>query len=151
VEWNRSIRSHGDIVGVRRNSLRLTFFSDALSHDLAICVAMDSAHLILLLVSEHFLDSEYCFGVEVEKALARLKRKEVRVVPILLKPCLWKESPFCELQILPRDAKAITSWPSQDEAFLAVANEILSLVSAPSPEPIEAPAEPNAANRFKQS
>ena len=35
---------------------------------------LDSTHLILLLVSEDFLASDYCFGVEVEKALARLKR-----------------------------------------------------------------------------
>jgi TIR domain/HEAT repeats len=94
---------------------------------------LNSAHLILLLVSEDFLASEYCFGVEVERALARLKRGEVRVVPVLLKPCLWQESRFSELQIIPRDAKPITSWTSREEAFVSVASEIRTLVSeAPS-------------------
>src|SRR5689334_13496904 len=43
-----------------------------------------SANLIVLLVSAGFLASDYCFGVEVETALARLKRGEVKVVPVLL-------------------------------------------------------------------
>lgn len=111
---------------------------------------LDSAHLILLLVSENFLDSDYCFGVEVERALARLKRGEVRVVPILLKPCMWQESRFSELQIIPRDAKPITSWVSQDEAFADVANEIRMLVSEPPPPPTQSP-EPNEAYRFSAS
>ena len=47
-----------------------------------------------------------------------------RVVPILLKPCLWEESRFRELQMLPRDARPVTAWPSQEDAFVAVAIEI---------------------------
>ena len=42
-----------------------------------ISVRLDSAHLILLLISADFLASDYCFGVEVEKAMRRLKRGEV--------------------------------------------------------------------------
>src|SRR5437763_238459 len=48
---------------------------------------LESAHLILLLVSADFLASEYCFGVEMDKAMSRLKRGSVKVVPVLLKPC----------------------------------------------------------------
>lgn len=101
--------------------------------DIEISSQLESAHLILLLLSADFLNSEYCFGVEVEKALARLKRGEVKVVPILLRPCLWHESPFGELQIIPRDAKAVKSshWPSDAEAFTDVASEIARLVSEP--------------------
>ena len=101
--------------------------------DTEISSRLESAHLILLLLSADFLNSDYCFGVEVEKALARLKRGEVKVVPILLRPCLWQQSPFSELQIIPRDAKAIKSsqWASDDEAFTDVASEIARLVSEP--------------------
>lgn len=96
-----------------------------------ISASLESAHLILLLLSAEFLDSDYCFGVEVEKALIRLKRGDVKVVPVLLRQCLWRQSPFSELQIIPRDAKAIKSWASEDEAFTDVANEIAGLVSEP--------------------
>ena len=112
---------------------------------------LDSAELILLLVSADFLASEYCFGVEVEKAMARLKRGEARVVPILLKPCLWEESRFSELQIIPRDARAIASWSSADEALKEVASEIRKLVSE-SPPSVSAPsAEPGERHRFDLS
>jgi len=112
---------------------------------------LDSAHLILLLVSEDFLASEYCFGVEVDRALARLKRGEVKVVPVLLKPCLWQESRFSDLQIVPRDAKAITLSASPEQAFSDVANEIRKLVSEPPPSLTQASPEPNETYRFDAS
>jgi len=94
---------------------------------------LDSANLFILLVTGDFLASDYCFGVEVERALARLKKGEVKIVPILAKPCLWQESRFSELQMVPRDTKPMTSWTSLDEAFVNVATEIRQIVSQPQP------------------
>jgi hypothetical protein len=119
--------------------------------EIEISSQLELAHLILLLVSADFLASEYCFGVEVEMALTRLKRGEIKVVPILLKPCLWKESRFSELQIIPRDAKAITSWASPEEALNAVADEISKLVSASPPSPSEIPSDHPESHRFDSS
>jgi TIR domain-containing protein/HEAT repeat protein len=117
-----------------------------------IAAQLNSADLILLLVSADFLASEYCFGVEVEQALGRLKRGEVKVVPVLLKPCLWKESRFSELQTIPRDAKAITSWPSVDEALNDVASELRGLVSEPPPvQPTSSSAAAPQPHRFDTS
>jgi len=113
-----------------------------------ISVQLDTANVIFLLVSEDFLASDYCFGVEVERSFARLKRGEAMVVPILLKPCLWQESRLSELQIIPRDAKAITSWPSQEDGFANVATEIRELVSAPPPSPPVASKGPSGARQF---
>jgi TIR domain len=90
----------------------------------AISDKLHSADLVLLLVSAAFLASDYCFGVEMEVAMRRVKNGNARVVPILLKPCLWRESRFSDLQLLPRDAKPVTSWPSHDDAFTDVAVEI---------------------------
>src|SRR5262249_52435434 len=93
----------------------------------------------------------YCFGVEVERALTRLKAGEVRVVPILLRPCLWQESRFSELQIIPRDAKAISSLTSPQEGFDSVANEIRALVSASPPSLSEEPRRPAEQRAFESS
>lgn len=112
---------------------------------------LDSAELILLLVSADFLASEYCFGVEMERALARLKRGEVKVVPILLKPCLWEESRFSELQIIPRNGKAIASCPSVDEALADVASEIRTLVSEAPSSLAKPPEEPGQRHPFDLS
>ena len=112
---------------------------------------LESAHLILLLVSEHFLASDYCFGVELEKAFARLKNGDVKVVPILLKPCLWKASPFSELQLIPRNAKPIISWSSQEDAFYNVAEEIRDIVHQEPPFPSRRPGERDEPSAFASS
>ena len=82
---------------------------------------LKTAQIILLLVSSDFLASDYCYGVEVGLALKRHDAREARVIPIILRPCDWTDSPFARLQGLPRDAKAITSWGDRDEAFRDVA------------------------------
>jgi hypothetical protein len=116
-----------------------------------ISAQLESAQLIVLLISADFLASEYCFGVEVEKAFVRLKRGEVKVVPILVEPCLWEESPFSALQIVPRDAKAISKWGSTGEALEVVAREIRTLVSEAPPSPSQPSSESGKVHRFDSS
>lgn len=112
---------------------------------------LESADLILLLISADFLASDYCFGVEVDKALSRKKRGEAEVVPILLRPCLWEESRFSELQIFPQDAKPITLRSSVDEAFKEVASEIRKIVSSPPPLASGKGAEPSQPHTLASS
>ncbi len=119
--------------------------------DTEISEQLTSANLILLLVTEDFLASDYCFGIEVERALARLKAGEVRVVPVLLRPCLWQESRFSELQIIPREAKPVSSWASPQDGFVNVANEIRALVSESAPSPSEEPPRPTEPRAFESS
>ncbi|HKQ04850.1 MAG TPA: toll/interleukin-1 receptor domain-containing protein [Blastocatellia bacterium] len=89
---------------------------------------LQTAQIILLLISGSFLASDYCYELEMKVALERHDRREARVIPIILRPCLWKDAPFARLQVLPRDGKPVTAWPSPDEAFLSVAEGILAVV-----------------------
>jgi tetratricopeptide (TPR) repeat protein len=82
---------------------------------------LERASVILLLVSADFLASDYCYGREMQRALQRHEAKQARVIPILLRPVDWRSAPFAHLQTLPTNAKAITVWPNQDEAFADVA------------------------------
>jgi len=88
-----------------------------------------SAHIILLLISPDFLASDYCYDVEMKLALERHARREARVVPIILRPVDWLGAPFSHLQALPRDGKAVTTWPNRDEAFANIAQGIRAIVS----------------------
>jgi hypothetical protein len=97
---------------------------------------LDSSDIVIALLSPDFLASEYCFGIEMEKAFSRLKREEIRLVPVLLRPCMWEESRFSAIQMIPRDSKPVTSWPSVDEALKNVAMEIREIVSQAKPESI---------------
>ena len=80
-----------------------------------------TARVILLLVSADFLASDYCWNVEVARAIARHEAGEALVVPVLLRACDWKSAPFASLQPLPEDRRPVTSWPNQDEAWESIA------------------------------
>ncbi|MEP7339331.1 MAG: TIR domain-containing protein [Acidobacteriota bacterium] len=83
---------------------------------------LESARIVLLLVSADFIASDYCVDVEVRRALERHAAGEARVIPIILRPVNgWDKMPFGKLQALPELGKPITSWANQDEAFANVA------------------------------
>ena len=85
---------------------------------------LESAHLILLLVSSSFLASDYAYNVEMEAALKRHNRGEAVVIPIILRPVVWEQAPFGKLQALPRDAKPVSKWGDRNEAFVSIVNGI---------------------------
>lgn len=80
---------------------------------------LNTAHIILLLISPDFLASSYCYSVEMQRALERHERGEAYVIPIILRPVLWQQTPLGKLQALPSGAEPITSrrWHSRDEAL----------------------------------
>jgi hypothetical protein len=83
-----------------------------------------NAHLILLLVSSDFLASDYCYDMEMGRALERHKAGEAKVIPIILRPCKWQNAPFSFLQVLPKDAKPVSQWKNRDMAFLNIVEGI---------------------------
>src|SRR5712692_7378829 len=70
---------------------------------------LNSASVILLLISADFLASDYCYGIEMERALQRHQANQARVIPILLRPVDWHSAPFAHLQPLPTNGTAVTS------------------------------------------
>ncbi len=89
---------------------------------------LQSAKIILLLVSSNFLASDYCYDSETILALEQHEKKDCVVIPVILKPCLWTNSHFKHLQALPKDGKPITTWKNEDEAWLDVAEGVLRIV-----------------------
>jgi len=85
---------------------------------------LEQAKIILLLVSADFLASEYCYDIEMGRALQRHDSGEARVIPIILRACDWQSAPFGKLQAVPKDGKPVTKYPSHDEAFLEVVRAI---------------------------
>jgi hypothetical protein len=71
--------------------------------------------------------SNYCYEIEMQRALERHESKEARVIPVILRPVSWSKAKFSKLQALPKDGKPVTTWTNQDEAFVNVIDG-LSLV-----------------------
>lgn len=83
---------------------------------------LQSAHLILFLISSGFLNSEQ-YEKTVFPSMERYKRGEVCVVPIILRPVHWQETPFGQLEPLPEHGRPVTDldyWKSLDHAFFDV-------------------------------
>jgi hypothetical protein len=93
----------------------------------AISHKLENANIILLLISIDFINSQYCFDVELEKAMERHDAGEAKVIPVILRACLWNHTLFAKLQALPKDAKAITAWRDQDEALSSVAEGVMQV------------------------
>ena len=94
----------------------------------AISTHLNTADIILLLVSRDFIASDYSNRVEVKQALERHEKGEVRVIPIILRECDWHDEPFAKLQALPRDARPVTDWSNIDNALYDVAKGIKKVV-----------------------
>ncbi|WP_438768075.1 toll/interleukin-1 receptor domain-containing protein [Kushneria sp. TE3] len=90
---------------------------------------VENDDIILLLVSPDFLNSDYCYDVEMSRAMRRHELGEAVVIPVILRPCSWSGAPFGKIMATPKDGLPISRWPDQDEAFLDVTNSITRVVN----------------------
>ena len=58
----------------------------------------EAAELILILVSADFLASDYCYEVEMVRAIERHENGTARVIPVVVRPVDWKSAPIAKLQ-----------------------------------------------------
>jgi predicted ATPase len=93
---------------------------------------LNTARIILLLISPDFMASSYCYSIEMKRAMERHEAGDARIIPVILRPVLWKSALFGKLQALPTNAEPVTSrhWHTRDEAFFAVAQGIQEAIEA---------------------
>jgi len=122
-EWNKSIISGGMDVSKEINA------------------HLNTADIILLLVSSDFIGTYKYYDVEVERAMQRYDLGQALVMLVLLRPVDWKGARFDKLSPLPSNGKPVTTWRNRDEAFLNIArgihNAVLKLMGLPPSEEFE--------------
>jgi hypothetical protein len=92
---------------------------DTLDHEIS--ANLEKSDIAIFLISVDFINSQYCYDVELEKALELHAKEQLVVVPVILRNCLWQHTPLAKLLALPRDGKAVTAWADRDEALADVA------------------------------
>jgi WD40 repeat protein len=108
---------------------------------------LNEAEVILLLVSPDFINSDYCYSIEMKRAIERHEQGEAHVIPIILRPVYW-QGVLGQLQALPTDANPVMSsgWQYQDEAFFNVTegirNVAVKVMSSLTPSSQTLPIEP---------
>lgn len=89
---------------------------------------LESAAIIVLLVSPDFMHSEYCWDREMLRALERHDRGDAVVIPVFIRPVYFEGAPFARVQGLPTDAKPVSTWVNTDEAWVNVVHGIRRVI-----------------------
>lgn len=89
---------------------------------------LEEADIILLLVSVDFLASEYCYSIEMNRAIERHDAGLAKVIPIILRKCEWRRAPFGKLLAVPTDGRPAMSWPSLDDALTDITTQIRAAI-----------------------
>ncbi len=107
---------------------------------------METAHIILLLLSADFISSPEC-QKEIKKAFKLKEEKNITLIPIIVRPCSWKDingGKLKRLLALPRDGKSVTEWDDKDSAWLNVYEELKKVI-----EKVEKEIKPTIKDEFK--
>jgi hypothetical protein len=89
---------------------------------------LNDAQVVLLLISADFIDSKYCYDIEMKRALARHEDRQALVIPIMLRAMSLKGTPFAKLQALPKDAKQVVTWADRDSAFVDITDGLRNAI-----------------------
>jgi bDLD-like protein/TIR domain-containing protein len=102
-----------------------------------ICQAMEAAHVAVFLISADFLTSPFILQEEVARLMTRRQQEGLPIVPILVRPCLWKQVPWlARMQLRPTDAQPLSAGNEYqiETALMAIAEEIAALFQRATPE-----------------
>ena len=92
-------------------------------------LAAYKADVILLLLSADFFNSDYCYDEELRIALERHEREDAVLVPVLARPCQWKQTDLAAIHGLPKDMRAVSLWEDRDLAWNDVAEGITKIAT----------------------
>ena len=85
---------------------------------------LESDEVILLLVSPYFIASDYCYDIEMKRAMERHKNGDARVIPVIVHPCDWHGTPFGKLLVTPTDGKPISKFPNPHDGYVEVTKAV---------------------------
>lgn len=132
IEWLNALKKR---LKVPVNNKKLQHWDDSRllpgeEWDPAIKQALGEAEIILFLLSDDLLATDYVLDTELAEALRRHEAGEAIVVPIKIRPSMWLETPLRHLQALPRKDLIISTAPDRDAAWVEVVQELLRLIEA---------------------
>ncbi|HEX3019723.1 MAG TPA: toll/interleukin-1 receptor domain-containing protein [Chitinispirillaceae bacterium] len=96
--------------------------------DIEIKENLRKADIILLLVSNDFINSNYIDKIELKEAMDRHNNKSARVIPIITRTCEWERLLLHKLSVLPKNendsVEPIFKWSQPDDAYVNIAKGV---------------------------
>lgn len=90
---------------------------------------LEEADLIIFLVSDDFLATDYIWDIEIARAIERENADpNIRVVPIIVRSCDWQDSPLGIYNTAPKKAQVISTSNDIDEAWTLVIRELKQIL-----------------------
>lgn len=91
---------------------------------------LENADIICLMISSNFLSSNACLK-EKDDALELKIKKGIRVIPVILSPCIWTaHKELSDLLAIPTDGKPVTKFADQNEGWVDAINWIMKVCSS---------------------
>lgn len=88
---------------------------------------MQRAHIILPLMSRHFVASDVY--VEIEQTLLQSPQPSARIIPIILRAVDWQTGAFSDVKALPENHVPVKSWSDRDYAWTGIVQHIRSVIA----------------------
>lgn len=92
--------------------------------ELEILEKLEQADIIVLLLSNDFIKSDYCMQKEMQRALERDAAGECAIVPIVVRDCRFDKLHVGQIQAILPNAKAIKNHRNRDAAWLEVTRQL---------------------------
>lgn len=94
---------------------------------------IERSDIAVALVSQDFLNSEYCQNVEISEFLRRRAAGGLRIYPILLRPCMWRSHGWLAgTQSQPRDGRCVErdfrERADREHLYVQIAEELRRLM-----------------------
>ena len=96
--------------------------------DKQIRAELERADVVLMLVSRHFLATDYITDIEIIRAMERAEAGQCLLVSVILENCGWEKMAFSKYQALPTKAKPILDYKPQRKGWEQVRERLHTLL-----------------------
>ena len=97
------------------------------------------ADIVLAFISADYINDDETY-LRTQKVIEKYNRDEIIMLPILVRNCLWKSTPFVNLPLLPKNFQPLNNkqfWNSEDDALTSVATDIYEAIKSFTYEELE--------------
>lgn len=126
-------RLHVHLAHIKREDILKTWTDEEISagSDLndSISSNLGGSQLFIALLSPDYIASNYSYDKEFQKAIEMEQNGQLIIIPLIIEPCDWKNTPFSSYKALPKDGKPIVEWQNINTAFLDVTTNLRKLLA----------------------
>lgn len=97
--------------------------------------AIDAASVAILLVSADFLTSKFILGEEVPRIMERREKEGLRIFPVIVRPCVWKQVKWlARMNLRPKDGRPVLGGSDFqiENDLAAIAEEVAGIIKSAS-------------------